>query len=81
MKTDQQFWEDVVTSLVPVVLREAVSKDSLTAFLAQEKMHASVFAAELSAQTADRLLALRNQRMGVDVGAQESPVSGSGPTS
>jgi hypothetical protein len=81
MKSDQQFWEDVATALAPVVLREAVSKDNLTAFLAKEKMHASAFASELAAATADRLLVLRNQRMGVDVGAQESPVSGSGPTS
>jgi hypothetical protein len=81
MKTDQQFWEDIVASLAPAIIRETLVSEKLIMFLAQEKRHASNFAAELAAMTADELLLLRNRRMGVEAGRQESPVEESAATS
>ena len=82
MKTDQQFWEDVATTLAPVILRETMTSDNLVRFLAQEKQHASSFAAELAAKTADQLLLLRNRRIETSIGAaQERAVEESAETS
>jgi hypothetical protein len=82
MKTDQQFWEDVATAIVPIVVKEAFTNEGLIKHLAQQKLTGSGFAAQIAAATADELLRMRNVRIEASIGAaQERAVGESAATS
>lgn len=81
MKTDQQFWEDIVTALAPVIIEQVLTSEKLVDFLAGNNQHASTFAAELAARTADELLVRRETRLGGIGRVVEAPAGESVATS